>query len=85
MKEFAEDNFEFDENGGAFSKRVENTAGKGEIASTETVLCVRKSCTKKGRSRISLAYFGLCFNKLMLWQKGALCIFVKYDTWIGIA
>ena len=32
MKEFADDNFEFYENGGNLSKRVENTAGKGEIA-----------------------------------------------------
>ena len=27
-----DDNFEFDENGRMFSKRVENTVGKGEIA-----------------------------------------------------
>ena len=32
MKEFAEDNFKFDENGRKFPKRVENTVGKGEIA-----------------------------------------------------
>ena len=32
LKEFAEDNFKFDKNGGKFSKRVENTVGKGEIA-----------------------------------------------------
>ena len=31
-KEFADDNFKFDENGGKFSKWVENTGGKGEIA-----------------------------------------------------
>ena len=28
-----DDNFKFDENGRKFSKRVENTVGKGEIAS----------------------------------------------------
>ena len=28
MKEFADDNFEFDENGGTFFKRIENTVGK---------------------------------------------------------
>ena len=28
LKEFAEDNFKFDENGRMLSKRVENTAGK---------------------------------------------------------
>ena len=32
LKEFADDNFKFDENGRKFSKRVENTVGKGEIA-----------------------------------------------------
>ena len=32
MKEFAGDNFKFDENGTKLSKRVENTVGKGEIA-----------------------------------------------------
>ena len=32
MKEFADDNFNFDENGVKFSKWVENTVGKGEIA-----------------------------------------------------
>ena len=31
-EEFADNNFNFDENGGKFSKRVENTVGKGEIA-----------------------------------------------------
>ena len=34
-KEFAEDNFKFDENGRKFSKWVENTAGKREIARYE--------------------------------------------------
>ena len=32
LKEFADDNFKFDENGRNFSKWVENTVGKGEIA-----------------------------------------------------
>ena len=32
LKEFADNNFEFDENGRQFSKRVENSVGKGEIA-----------------------------------------------------
>ena len=29
LKKFADDNFKFDENGGKFSERVENTVGKG--------------------------------------------------------
>ena len=32
LKEFAEDNSKCDENGRRFSKQVENTVGKGEIA-----------------------------------------------------
>ena len=38
LKEFADDNFEFDENGRKFSKMVENTVGKGEIACYEQFL-----------------------------------------------
>ena len=38
VKEFADDNFKFDENSRNFSKRVENTAGKGEIARYEQFL-----------------------------------------------
>ena len=36
--EFAEDNFKFDENNRKFSKWVENTLGKGEIAHYEQFL-----------------------------------------------
>ena len=49
LKESADDNFEFDETGRKFSKRVENTVGKGEIARYEQFLlfpqCFQKSCT----------------------------------------
>ena len=49
MKEFADDNFKFDENGKKFSKRLENTVGKGEIAHYEQFLlfsqCFQKTCT----------------------------------------
>ena len=38
LKEFADDSFEFDENGTKFSKRVEDTVGKGEIARYEQFL-----------------------------------------------
>ena len=48
LKEFAEDNFRFDENGRKLSKRVENTVGKGEIARYEQFLlfpqCFQKAC-----------------------------------------
>ena len=38
LKEFADDNFKFDENGSKFSKPIENTVGKGEIARYEQFL-----------------------------------------------
>ena len=38
MKEFAEDNSKYDENGRKFSTQVENTVGKGEIARNEQFL-----------------------------------------------
>ena len=38
LKEFADDNFEFDENGRKFSKRVAHTVEKGEIARYEQFL-----------------------------------------------
>ena len=48
MKEFADDNFKFDENGRKLSKWVENTVGKGEIAPYEQFLlfpqCFQKAC-----------------------------------------
>ena len=49
LKEFADDNFKFDENDGKFPKRIENTVGKGEIARYEQFLlfpqCFQKTCT----------------------------------------
>ena len=47
-RQFADDNFAFHKNGGKFSKRVENTVGKGEIARCEQFLfpqCFLKTCT----------------------------------------
>ena len=48
MKEFEDDNFALDGNGGKFSKRVEDTMGKGEIARNEQFLlfakCFQKTC-----------------------------------------
>ena len=49
LKEFADDNFKFDKICRNISKRVENTAGKGEIARYEQFLlfsqCFEKTCT----------------------------------------
>ena len=38
LKEFTDDNFIFHETGRKFSKRIENTLGKGEIARNEQFL-----------------------------------------------
>ena len=49
LKELADDNFEFDENGRKFSQRVENTVGKAEIALNEQFLlfpqCFQRTCS----------------------------------------
>ena len=42
VKEFADHNFIFEENGRKFTKHVENTAGKGEIARYEQFLLFPK-------------------------------------------
>ena len=48
LKEFADDNFKFDENGSKLSKQVENTVEKGEIARYEQFLlfpqCFQNAC-----------------------------------------
>ena len=48
VKEFADDNFKFEENGRKLSKWVENPVGKGEIAHYEQFLlfpqCFQKPC-----------------------------------------
>ena len=49
LKEFADDNFKFDENNRKSLKHVENTLGKGKIAFYEQFLlfpeCFQKTCT----------------------------------------
>ena len=49
LKEFEDNNFEFDENGRKICKYVENTVGKGEIARNQQFLlsqhCFQKICT----------------------------------------
>ena len=49
LKEFADDNFKFEENVRKFFRRAENTMGKGEIARYEQFLlflqCFQKTCT----------------------------------------
>ena len=62
LKEFADDNFTFDENGRKLSKQVENAVGKGEIARYKQFLlfpqCFQKACFP-GMSKVSLCGNGL--------------------------
>ena len=48
LKEFADDNFRFDETGRKFSKQVANIVGRGEIARYEQFLlfpqCFQMTC-----------------------------------------
>ena len=48
LKEFADNNFKFDDNGRKLSKWVKNTVGKGEIARYKQFLlfpqCFQKAC-----------------------------------------
>ena len=48
LKEFADDNFNFDENSRKFSKRVENTVGKGEISRSVFNRLVLQTRKKQG-------------------------------------
>ena len=59
LKEFADDNFKFDENCGKFSESIENTVGKGEIARNKQFLlfpqCFLKTYTAGKRVNLSQA------------------------------
>ena len=61
MKEFADDNFKFDENGRKLSKWVEKTAGKGEILlrAISPFPTVFKRLVSQGRQKVSLYGNGL--------------------------
>ena len=59
QKEFAEDNFKFDENGGKFSKRVENTVGTGETVRYKQFLPFQRCFQKTGNQNFLL--FPHCF------------------------
>ena len=50
LREFADDNFKFDKNGGKFSKLEGNTVGKGEIAHNEQFLLFPRCFQKKNAS-----------------------------------
>ena len=60
LREFADDNFKFEENGRKLSKRVENTVGKGEITSNFSFShSVFKRLVSQGHQKVSLCGNGL--------------------------
>ena len=70
LKQSADDNFKYDENSKKFSKRVENTVGKAEIARYEQFLlfpqCFQKACfleASKGVIVWELDNDGICVSK----------------------
>ena len=77
LKEFADDNFKFDENGRKLSKWVENTVGEGEIACYKQFLlfpqCFQKACFSGAQNGVILWEWviswslkvGLCTKKLI--------------------
>ena len=66
LKEFANDNFKFDENGRKLPKWEENTVGKGEIARYEQfllfLLCFQKTCFP-GSQKVLLCGNGLTLSQ----------------------
>ena len=62
LKEFADDNFKFDENSKKLSKQVENAVGKGEIARYEQFLLF-PPCFQK-------AWFPGTSKGVIVWKMG---------------
>ena len=58
LKDFADDNLKFEENGRKLFKPVENTVGKGEIARYEQFLlfpqCFLKACFPRASKGVTL-------------------------------
>ena len=73
MKEFADDNFRFNENGRNFFKWVENTVGKGEIACYEQFLffpqCFQRRVLQTHKKQ---GLFGKGLRGLV-WLSGKVC------------
>ena len=80
LKEFADDNFKFDENGIKFFNRLENTVRKGEIARYEQFLifsqCFQKTCTADSENQ---GLFGKGLNDSVCFRQHCI-IFKKMCT-----
>ena len=71
LKEFADDNFKFDENGRKLSKHVGNTVGKGEIAHYKQFLLFPKIFKRLVSQRHQKVL--LCGNGLTMTLHNILC------------
>ena len=65
LKEFADDNFRFDENGRKFFKRVQNTVRKGEIAHYEQFLLFTQCFRLVPHIRENQGLFGKGLTRLL--------------------
>ena len=76
MKEFADDNFEFDENDRKLSKRLENTVERGEIAHYKRFLlfpqCFQKSLLQTRKNK-DLFGIGLTDRVISWWSMTHMC------------
>ena len=76
LKEIADDNFKFDQDGKKFSKWVENTVGKGEIARSEQFLLFPQ-CFQKAKLLVTsnFSFSHSVFKRLLSQgrQKASLC------------
>ena len=61
LKELADDNSKFDENGREFSERVENAEGKGEIARYDQFLLFPQCFNRLVQ--------GTCKNQRLIWER----------------
>ena len=75
LKEFADDNFKFDENERKLSKQIENTVEKGEIACYKQFLlfpqCFQKACFPEASKGVIVWEWvnSLPNDKLLDWSK----------------
>ena len=79
FEQFADENFKFDENSRKFSKRVENTEGKGEIARYEQFLLFPQ-CFQK-------AWFPGASKDVIVWEWDKCspsCVDVPFETFIQV-
>ena len=72
LKQSADDNFKFDENSRKFSKWVENTVGKGEIARYEQFFlfpqCFQKACFPEASKGVIVWEWVKCYCGVKLQQ-----------------